>query len=69
MTWILMWLHKLPFGVTTEDYQLTCSNAELLREDDRQWKHAEWQAGHPKMSYLFSQWASELLTNFSLLLF
>lgn len=41
----------------------------LLREDDRQWKYAEWQAGHPRMSYLFSQWASELLTNFSLLLF
>lgn len=43
MNWILIWLHKLPFSDTTEDDQLTWSDAELISPKgiiDGQWKHA-----------------------------
>lgn len=63
MNWILIWVHKLPLYVITGPYKLTCSDAELVSPKgmiDGQWKPAKWQAGHPRMSYLFSQWASEL---------
>lgn len=72
MNWILMWLHKLPFRVRTEDYQLTRSNAEEVSPEgmvDVRWKQAKWQAEHPRMSYLSSQWACELQANLSLLSF